>query len=163
MCGLSRAPSSGFIQLYDWHFYSLWANFRTSVKITIECSFMFEEELHTLWEVTHNSANCACMHANVCSDGQQGVRCLRYLKEKEDYKSSAALIVPGHVSIHRLKTQGGGEKEHTHTSGCVLDCCSVLFQTKSQDCSSHGFTTWIKGSCRRALTHAPLHEACRGQ
>lgn len=38
------------------------------------------------------------------------------------YTSSAALTVPGHVSIHRLRTEGG-----KHTSKCVLDYQGVHF------------------------------------
>lgn len=49
-----------------------------------------------------------------------GASGLVYLKEKgeEAYPSSAALTVPGHVSTHRLKTEGG-----EHTGRCVLDRC----------------------------------------
>lgn len=59
--------------------------------------------------------------------------CLVYLKEKgeEAYASSAALTVPGHVTTHRLGTEGG-----EHTSKCVLDYCGVLVASQSQDCSS---------------------------
>lgn len=59
---------------------------------------------------------------------------LVYLKEKgrEAYRSSAALTVPGHVSTHRLRTEGGKKK---HTSKCVLDYCGVSFASQSQDCS----------------------------
>lgn len=40
-----------------------------------------------------------------------------YLKERgrRAYTSSAALTVPGHVTIHRLKTEGG----KTHQQLCV--------------------------------------------
>lgn len=47
-----------------------------------------------------------------------GESALVYLKGEgeEAYTSSAALTVPGHVTIHRLRTEGG-----KHTTKCVLD------------------------------------------
>lgn len=47
---------------------------------------------------------------------------------KEAYTSSAALTVPGHVTIHRLRTEGG-----KHTSKCVLDYYCVYFASQSQE------------------------------
>lgn len=64
------------------------------------------------------------LKSSVCASG------LVYLKEKgkEAYTSSAALTVPGHVSNHRLRTEGG-----KHTSKCVLDYCGVILYHNPAD------------------------------
>lgn len=57
---------------------------------------------------------------------------LVYLKEKgkEAYASSAALTVPGHVTTHRLRTEGG----KTHQQVCVrlLGCFSCIIIPRLQ-------------------------------
>ena len=70
-----------------------------------------------------------------------GASGLVYLKEKgrEAYTSSAALTVPGNVTTHRLRTEGG-----KYTSKFVLENYGVCFASQTQDCSFDGFTKWIK-------------------
>lgn len=69
-----------------------------------------------------------------------GASGLVYLKEKgkEAYTSSAALTVPGHVSTHRLRTEGG-----KHTTKRVLDYCGVECASQSHGGRFDEIRKWI--------------------